>query len=646
MTIEKLLNSSIISRRSFNVCKSHRLRDLNEILEYYRDKKSFDKLQNCGRRSNEELTSLCIKYINFGENVFNASTCRSNDLVKAIKNLNNIQCEIIDNFIKKNFENLSQRSKNTLIQYLKGDLNIKNINDIILFNEDFRFQSLDKVGPKSSLELKNFTHLILSFVEDVLNIEDYKGLVITKNRLIIEKTFSISSIPNEILESQSIFNLVDFLISKNAIFGKNESIIFQEAFKIFDNQPELTLDEIAEKINISRERVRQILNGILENLFNNLQFLKTIEDDLYLKYGIDHNLNVINIDDDLNNQINEVNNTNFSIEFNTFIIYSYLSDKFDLVGEIEDVLLPKYFNSRDRHNWDNLYLVRQELTALFDFINFVDDIERRENDRIEDTYCFHFRSYLSNFTKGVNASITSLIFPVAEKIINQEFDLIIDLDDNIVFKRNTVKQVHEYAIEALEKLGLPSKIEDIYKLIELNYPEITKSQDALRGSIQRTSEIISFGRSGTYGLKKWEIEREGIKGGTIKDIILEYLQDKTEPIHNLELLNEVHKYRDMTNVRNIITNLKLDPQNQFIIFNQGFVGLRSKTYNSKLCNLPKFLGKNITNYIKQNDTINRLYVEEYFSKQLDINLENMKYIIEHLIDYNFIEVDNQNNLSI
>lgn len=646
MTIEKLLNSSIISRRSFNVCKSHMLRDLNEILEYYRDKKSFDKLQNCGRRSNEELTSLCIKYINFGENVFNASTYRSNDLVKAIKNLNNIQCEIIDNFIKKNFENLSQRSKNTLIQYLKGDLNIKNINDIILFNEDFRFQSLDKVGPKSSLELKNFTHLILSFVEDVLNIEDYKGLVITKNRLIIEKTFSISSIPNEILESQSIFNLVDFLISKNAIFGKNESIIFQEAFKIFDNQPELTLDEIAEKINISRERVRQILNGILENLFNNLQFLKTIEDDLYLKYGIDHNLNVINIDDDLNNQINEVNNTNFSIEFNTFIIYSYLSDKFDLVGEIEDVLLPKYFNSRDRHNWDNLYLVRQELTALFDFINFVDDIERRENDRIEDTYCFHFRSYLSNFTKGVNASITSLIFPVAEKIINQEFDLIIDLDDNIVFKRNTVKQVHEYAIEALEKLGLPSKIEDIYKLIELNYPEITKSQDALRGSIQRTSEIISFGRSGTYGLKKWEIEREGIKGGTIKDIILEYLQDKTEPIHILELLNEVHKYRDMTNVRNIITNLKLDPQNQFIIFNQGFVGLRSKTYNSKLCNLPKFLGKNITNYIKQNDTINRLYVEEYFSKQLDINLENMKYIIEHLIDYNFIEVDNQNNLSI
>jgi len=62
--------------------------------------------------------------------------------------------------------------------------------------------------------------------------------------------------------------------------------------------------------------------------------------------------------------------------------------------------------------------------------------------------------------------------------------------------------------------------------------------------------------------------------------------------------------------------------------------------------LPKFLGKNITNYIKHNDRIKRLHVEEYFAKQFDINLENMKHIIEHLIDNNFIEVDNQNNLSI
>jgi hypothetical protein len=181
-------------------------------------------------------------------------------------------------------------------------------------------------------------------VEAISNEND---LIALRNSFFIEKTFSISSIPNEILESQSIFSLVDFLIHKDAIFEKNENIIFKKALKIYNDQPEFTLDVIADELNVSRERVRQIRKSLLENLFNNFQFVRNIEDDLYQKYYIDQNQLLIIIDDNLNNQINEVNNTNFSNEFNTFLIYSYISDKFDLIGEIEDVLQPKYFNIRN-----------------------------------------------------------------------------------------------------------------------------------------------------------------------------------------------------------------------------------------------------------------------------------------------------------
>jgi len=646
MTIEEIYYSEDISVRSFNVCNDNDLKDLNAILKHYREHKTFGNLRNCGKKSNEELTELCMKYIDYGGSQIVEPTKPEKQLITTISSFNRTQREIVNSFIEINSNNLSNRSKNAITSFLNGNLKIRNISERILTNDRFNFQDIKNVGTKTVTELKSFIHTITEFIEKVAEVDSENDLVALRNRFFIEKTFSISSVPNEILESQSIFSLVDFLISKNAIFEKNESIIFQKAFKIFDNQPELTLDEIAEEINISRERVRQIRKGILENLFNNLQFLKNTEDDLYQKYNIDQNQKLIIIDEDLNNYINEVNNTNFSVEFNTFIIYSYLSDKFDLVGEIEDVLLPKYFNSRDRHNWDNFYLVKNQLTNEFDFNNFANDIDKRINARNELTYSFHFKSYLNNFIKNEDNSLISIVFPVAERIINQEFDLIIDLDDNIVFKRNTVKQVPEYAIEALEKLGLPSKIEDIYKLIELNYPEITKSQDALRGSLQRTPEIIYFGRSSTYGLKKWEIEKEGIKGGTIKDIIFEYLQDKNDPIHILELLGEVHRYREETNAKNIITNLKLDPQNKFIIFNQSFIGLSNKSYNSKLSNLPKFLGKTITHYIKQNGRINRVNAEEYFADQLNISLENMKYIIEYLIENNFIKIDNQNNLTV
>jgi hypothetical protein len=646
MTIEEINYSEDISVRSFNVCNDNELKDLNAILKHYREHKTFGNLRNCGKKSNEELTELCMKYIDYGGSQIVEPTKPEKQLITTISSFNRTQREIVNSFIEINSNNLSNRSKNAITSFLNGNLKIRNISERILTNDRFNFQDIKNVGTKTVTELKSFIHTITEFIEKVAEVDSENDLVALRNRFFIEKTFSISSVPNEILESQSIFSLVDFLISKNAFFEKNESIIFQKAFKVFDNQPELTLDEIAEEINISRERVRQIRKGILDNLFNNLQFLKNTEDDLYQKYNIDQNQKLIIIDEDLNNYINEVNNTNFSVEFNTFIIYSYLSNKFDLVGEIEDVLLPKYFNSRDRHNWDNFYLVKNQLTNEFDFKNFANDIDKRINARNELTYSFHFKSYLNNFIKNEDNSLISIVFHVAERIINQEFDLIIDLDDNIVFKRNTVKQVPEYAIEALEKLGLPSKIEDIYKLIELNYPEITKSQDALRGSLQRTPGIIYFGRSSTYGLKKWEIEKEGIKGGTIKDIIFEYLQNKNDPIHILELLGEVHRYREETNAKNIITNLKLDPQNKFIIFNQSFIGLSNKSYNSKLSNLPKFLGKTITHYIKQNGRINRVNAEEYFADQLNISLENMKYIIEYLIENNFIKIDNQNNLTV
>lgn len=646
MTIEEIYCSEDISVRSFNVCNNNDLKDMNAILKHYREHNTFCNLRNCGKKSNEELTDLCLKYINYDCNHFTEPLQSEKRLVLTINNFTRSQKEKVDSFIEINKNRLSNRSKNAITSFLNGNLKIQNISKKIFTNDDFNFQDIKNVGTKTVAELKSFFDSIICFIEKVSEEEKEKNdLVAWQNRFFIQNSTSISSIPNEILESQSIFSLVDFFICKDAIYDKNENIIFQKAFKIYDKQPVFTLDDIAEEINISRERVRQIRKSIVENLFNRLQFTKNIEDDLYQKYDIDQNQNLIYIDKDLSQRINEANKTNFSIEFISFLIYTYISDKFDLVGEIEDVLQHRFFKSSDRHNWDNFYLVKNQLTNEFDFKNLVDDIDKRINSRTEQTYSFHFKSYLNNFMRIEDNSLIPILFPVAERIINQEFDMIIDLDDNIVFNRNTVKQVPEYAIEALEKLGVPSKIEEIHKLIEEENSAITKSLEGLRGSLQRRPEIIFFGRSGTYGLKKWEIEKEGIRGGTIKDIIFEYLQDKNEPIHILELLNEVHKYREKTNSRNIITNLKSDRQNKFVIFNQGFVGLSGKTYNSNLASLPKRLGKIITKYVNQQKYPNRETTEEYFSILLNIRKKNIHHIIDFLIEQKFIFIDNQNNLS-
>lgn len=677
MTIDEIYCSNEMSIRSYNVCNDNNLKDLDSILQYYIKNKTFKNLRSCGRKSHEELTSICFKY--FGNIEYeNLNPLQKGS--KLISNFTRIQREIVNSFIELNLKNLSNRSKNALNLYLDGIINIRNINEKILSNPEFNINNIKRIGLKSVTELNNFIDYIKEFLEKVSIIDNENDLIALKNRFFIEKNFSISIIPDEIIESQSIFKLINFLFNQsdsnklslfnsdntivdnepvwqntnsnenfskeefNVVFGKNIGLIFKRSFKIYNKSNQQTLDEIAEDIGISRERVRQLRKICLEELFNKFQFIINIEDNLFQKYGIDINQDFIKIDDNLKKTINEINGTDFSNEFISYLIYVYLSDKFELIGYVEDVLQHRNVNSRNRHNWNNFYLINKKISSNFDFYSLSDDVSKRLCERIEETYFFNFKSYLSNFLNNDQNIDLSILFPIAEKIINCEFELIIDLNDNISFKRNTGIQVSEYAIEAIKTLGVPCKIEDIFNLIEMEHPDITKSITALRGTLQRTPEIIYFGRSSTYGLKRWEIEKEGIKGGTIKDIVTDYLNDEKNPIHIYEILNEVHKYRSTTNAKNIITNLKLDPKQEFIVFNQSFIGLKRKTYNSNLTNLPKFLGKNITNYIRQHKKINRSIVEKSFANNLKMSEENLRYIVQQLIDSDFIFIDNQNNL--
>lgn len=585
MTIEEIYYSEDISVRSFNVCNDNDLKDLNAILKHYREHKNFSNLRNCGRKSNEELTDLCVKYIDYGSSQIVESSKPEKQLITTISNFTRTQREIVNSFIEINSNNLSNRSKNAITSFLNGNLKIRNISERILTNQRFNFKDIKNAGTKTVLELKGFIDSIIEFIEKVADVESENNLVALRNRFFIEKTFSISSIPIEILESQSIFSLVDFLISKNAIFEKNESIIFQKAFKIFDNQPELTLDKIAEEINISRERVRQIRKGILENLFNNLQFLKNIEDDLYQKYDIDQNQKLIIIDEDLNNYINEVNNTNFSVEFNTFIIYSYLSDKFDLVGEIEDVLLPKYFNSRDRHNWNIFYLVENNVTAFFNFNEFANDLDKRLSERIEESYIFNFKSYLLDFSTSTNLEELNIVSALAENILNNEFGIYIDTDDNIRFTRNSLKQAYEYAFEALKLLGKPSKVNEITKKVEELHPDYETNEAKVRASMKRQNGFVPIGRRSIFGLLEWENELENFKGGTIRNIVSEYLESEIEPKHISDIAEYVLNFRPSTYERSILDNLKADETRTFVFFKNSTIGLNSKKYDSSFVEL-------------------------------------------------------------
>jgi hypothetical protein len=587
MDINEIYHSEDISIRTFNICKNNDLKDLTAILKHYRDNKTFENLKNCGKKSNYELTALCIKSINHNRNKIVGSAFKEKHLIHIITNFSKTQREIVNSFIEINSNYLSTRSQNVINSYLNGDLKIRNISDRILNNDEFNFQKIKNAGTKTLLELERFIDLIIEFIEQIAEIDNENDLLALKNRFFIEKTFSISSIPDEILKSQSIFSIVDFLISKKVIFEKNENIIFQKGLRIYEKQLELTIDELAEEISISKERVRQLRKSLLENLFTSLKFIKHINDDLYQKYSIDQNQNYIYIDNDLNLLINKHNNTNFSIQFNTFLIYAYISDEFDLIGEIEDVLLPKISNSRGRYNWCNFYLVNKKISSLFSFIEFANDLDKRKIERIDESYNFNFNSYLLNFSRIENLYLLNQISNVAEKILNNEFEIYVDTNDNICFIRNSLKQGYEYSYEALKLLGKPSKINEITKKIKELHPDYEINDIKVRTSLKRENGFVPIGRRSIFGLQEWEDNLENFKGGTIRSIVSEYLESETNPKHISKIAEYVLNYRPNTYERSILDNLKADVTGTFTFFKNSTIGLKSKKYDISYIELNK-----------------------------------------------------------
>jgi len=555
---------------------------MESIRNYRNENGDFLSLANCGKKSNIELLGLCINnhsnnVINNSKRSFNPERNRNN-IEYIYLNLTRLQKDVINSFILVNTNSLNVRSKNAISLYLEHNLKIKNFALKILQDKEFNFKNIPNVGTKCVPELKKYVSTIKDFMIEVSQFNKEKKLISLKNNFLIQRTFSIPKIPDEILESESIFKLTIFLLDQNALFDETQTIIVKKSLRINQSHKAITLNEIAKIVKVTRERVRQIRKACVENLLVKFLFIQNFNDDLFQKYNIDTNSNQIEIDSDLINLINSTNNTNLSRAFVTYILYVYLYKRYSLIGNINDVLLTKTFKSSNRHNWNNFYLIEKEIAIEFDFDSFVNDIDSRIRDRINESYSFNFKSYLSKFLTNDNIRILDIIFSFCENIINEEFELYLDLDENLVFRRNTIKQIFEYPFEALEQLGKPSKVKEIFERVKENHPDYNTNESKIRASMKRSNGFVPIGRTSVFGLKKWEKELLDFKGGTIRGIVADFLSQFNEPKHISDITNHVLKFRPKSNKSSILSNLKLDESGLYVFYKNSQIGLSTKGY--------------------------------------------------------------------
>lgn len=633
---EKFTQLSVRSQNVLKICLKNELHTEGFVKYFFSsDKIEISKINNIGKKSIPELGFYFKKFIEFIDYISSIDDIEltkiessSNTILDNIIDLSPFQIELINFNLLIQFEKLSVRSKNGLKLYLNNNIDFDNLHKKIISKINFDYYELHNIGQRSKYELELFFNNIRDFSIKIQQIKDEVEFNNIKLKIYLEKETNGIEIPVELINNNSFFKIILLIIQNQNVFGNNEKYIFENGLNIYENKTIKNLTDLSEILFISKERCRQIRNKILIELGSKFKFLKEINPTFYKKYKIEFDKSIIIISDDIASYINTLDQTNFSKHFITLVISYFYENDYKLLGNVDDLFIKKDFKTKIRHNWQGLYLINISYNNVFDFEKFVEDINIRINEVIYESYELNLINHLNNFIRSNDYIITESLINVCEKIINSEFNIYLNNNKNINFNRTTIKTIPEYVFEVLNFFGKPTHIVEITKQLKILKPDYNSTLTS--ASLKRKYGIVPYGKTGVYGLKKWENESNNIKSGTIRNIIEEVLLKEQKPVHISDLFQYAIKYRPNINIRSLKTNLEVSKE--FIVYPNNYIGLKQKKYDTNSINLTQINGTffTISNLSKFNNySINE--VLEYFHTKYNYDEKQLRYIINEKV---------------
>ncbi len=626
LSVEEL-GYEFLSVRSVNVCKAAGLDNLEKIILYFNTYGGFQQLKNCGRKSEKELLNVCEIYGNTqdGDRIEKLS----NDVLLKIVSFEPKKIAILNTYFEFLTSKLEVRSQNGL-RKLSKELNSQEIFEKI-FAFGFRFIDIQNIGTGTIKELDKFKLSISEFIQLLYNADanalNSKYLSLLISTTFDKLTFNFEEIVNtEIIENNKIkvFRLIDYLIKTENIFNENDRKIFFALFTLEEFESSLN-----SKLDLGQERIRQLSVNLRDNIKTYLSFIANFEIEDVFNYGV-NNQNILNvIDEDLCGKINRSESVNFNQGLYG-LLFELLNRRTHQMFGYADFLSGDG-RKINKTKYKNVYLIEVNVICSFDFSSFFRDIYARKNEKIIKTYAVNFYEYMMGFSKDESTENFEMIATVCEQILLLEFGLELTKDNKLEFPQNTKTPIKDLIFEILESSSEPLTIEQIQNALEEIGYNGNVNTDFIRSILNRNKdEFIYFGfsnnRNGTYGLSKWQLEKDNIKGGSIRELVIEYLSNELEPKHITEILEYILFYRPDTNESSLRTNIKADEAKRFVFYKGNFVGLKNKNYalgtdSLSFSNIPgsaftrEFLKK--MNWWHIDDVVN-FYVGEYANNEINV----------------------------
>lgn len=566
--LKDLTESADLSVRAYNICKDSDLITVRDLYNFIRNLGDFRKIRSCGYKTEKELL-IFIKTF-YLDSFESEQTVKTEELNKESL----ISDESFEYLVSLEFEKLTVRAKNALINFMRKDLPDKEFVKTNFIDLSFKARKLRNVGNKTVDEIDDFVKKIIATyfkaqrneitpnelaslqINEIVGFEVKESFYLEK---FISKEFPIiaftSKYFNEILNVSSL-----------------EGEILRNYFQLLDRN--YTHDELGKKHSLTRERARQIRNKALEKattVFSRLYSLIPYSNYTSVLSGKNFIILPESISDkNIHNEIDEA-----GVIFSAFLLevisknnyYSFSSK--DKIERPEQVLYYERYNEFKKIRGSYLIkssdLPKKSLLRLYNIL--LGEICQKQ---------------IGNTSIDLNAALNFKIKPeidlIISEIIEREFELKLT-NGQIHLPRNSAKLIFEYAKEALESIGKPAHISEIISEIKKDYPDFDSAETSLKVGMSNKKQIfIFFGRTSTFGLKSWETKYKNIKGGTIRDIVEEFLEGYDEPCHSSAITEYVKKFRK-TVEHSIVNNLKMSGEKRFVFFKDNYVGLVSKNYN-------------------------------------------------------------------
>lgn len=468
---------------------------------------------------------------------------------------------------------LSVRAKNGINNYA-GDF----IEDFVHSRKNAK--DLRNIGRKSVEEINRFVEELRSYIDEVIEhdfSEEEKELLLLKSKYgsfmdgyacrvySDKKQLPMFHIVENILESEQKYdNKIQFLNYLMPMVKGEES---------------LTIEQIAENQNLTRERVRQICAMGIDYLYgemvvnksDNIDFSKIVsfsEDWSYVKDRLECadviKTNSVEV-------LMEQEDCNLTFSIGLLTIFRIFNGEYSVVGN-----KPYDTTTRSKSLWNNCFLVKKELVEAFDFddMRCTLDFYFSEHDA-EEMICQTAEElvldlFMSSW-KSFDGSKVEAVSNVVTEILMQEYELIPDEEFRFLLQGKKVVTATDILFRALSENNQPMSIDELYAILQDKSSCNYKSPASIKGIVNSDVRLCMVGVDNLVALTEWE----HIKLGSIREVIVQYLEqfDEPKPVH--DIVGYVLRYRDTT--ENSIRSTMYSGS-QFRQFDNGYFGLADKSY--------------------------------------------------------------------